>query len=80
LTFECRAVDVAPGGERPYDEAEWGGALVVVTRGRIELESTHGLRLRFARGDMLWLAGLPLRALRNRGDEPALLVAITPLH
>jgi hypothetical protein len=29
------------------------------------------------RGATLWLAGAPLRALRNRGTEPAVLVAVS---
>jgi hypothetical protein len=72
--FVLRAVAVAPGCERAYVEAEWRDALVAVTRGEIELECLGGARCRFRTGDVLWLSGLPLRALRNRGDEPALLV------
>jgi hypothetical protein len=75
--FELRTIVVAPGGERPYDGAEWRGALVVVERGEIELEARSGGCRRFARGEVLWMSGLPLRALRNRGPGPAVLVAIT---
>jgi hypothetical protein len=75
--FRMRAVVVAPGGARAYDEAEWRGALVVVERGEIDLEFVAGGRRRLACGDVLHLDGLSLRALRNRGCEPALLVAVS---
>ena len=70
-----RRVAVAPGGTRAYDEAEWRDALVVVARGRIELEGRSGRRRSFERGALLWLAGVPLRALHNRGPEAAVLIA-----
>jgi hypothetical protein len=75
--FELRAVSVAPGGERPYDAAEWRDVLVVVGRGRVELESRSGRRHAFGRGETLWLSGLPLRAVRNPGRETAVLIAVS---
>jgi quercetin dioxygenase-like cupin family protein len=75
--LERRVAAVAPGGERAYHEPDWRDALVVVERGAIELECLSGGWWRFERGDVLWLSGLPLRALRNRGSEPALLVAVS---
>ena len=77
LGFEVRAVAVEPGAQRIYDETEWSDALVVVRRGEIELECLGGTTRRFTSGNLVWLAGLPLRALHNRGREPALLVAIS---
>jgi hypothetical protein len=76
-SFELRVVAIAPGQERTYDEAEWRGALVVVEHGQVDLECLAGGRLCCHCGDVLWLAGLPLRALRNRGPEPALLSAVS---
>jgi hypothetical protein len=76
LGFVIRAVGVEPGGHRIYRRAEWSDALVLVRRGEIELECLSGTRHRFGRGDLLWLAGLSLRALHNPGPEPALLVAV----
>lgn len=76
-SFELRLVAVDPGLERPYDEADWRDSLVVVERGHIELEFVEGSRRRFRRGDVLWLSGLPLRALHNSGRESALLVAVS---
>jgi hypothetical protein len=75
--FEIRVVDLAPGRARRYADAEWRDALVVVERGEIELEAEDHTLWRFARGDMLWLTGLPLRAVHNRGAEPARLVAVS---
>ncbi|MGH2945657.1 MAG: hypothetical protein ACRDPC_05245, partial [Solirubrobacteraceae bacterium] len=69
-SFEWRVVSVAPGGARAFDDAEWQDALVVVERGEIELEGLGGTRRRFARGHLLCLAGVPLRALHNRLPEP----------
>ena len=75
--FELKVVALAPGDERAYDEAEWRGALVVVERGEVELECLAGYRLRCGAGAVLWLVGLPLRALHNHGPETALLAAVS---
>jgi len=75
--FELRVVTVAPGHQRAYDQAEWRDALVIVERGEIDLECLGGSWQRFGRGDVLWLDGLPLRQLHNRGREPAVLVAVS---
>jgi quercetin dioxygenase-like cupin family protein len=77
LGFEVRAVEIEPGGHRIYHAAEWSDALVVVGRGEIELECLSGTTHRLRRGDLLWLTGLPVRALHNRGYEPTLLVAVS---
>ena len=75
--FELRWVTVPPGGRRAYDEAEWRDALVIVERGPIELECLAGGRRAFQAGDILWLVGLPLRALHNAGFEAAVLAAVS---
>jgi quercetin dioxygenase-like cupin family protein len=75
--FELRVVTIAPGCVRPYDDGEWRDALVVVEQGEIELESLGGTRRRLPHGAVLWLAGLPLRALHNPGAETALLAAVS---
>ena len=74
--FVLRVVVVAPGAQRAYSEAEWRDAIVVVEWGEIVLEPLTGRSYCFERGDVLWLQGLALRALRNRGREPAVLVAV----
>jgi len=75
--FDRRTVTIAPGRERLYDDREWRDALVLLRAGRIELEGTSGARCRLARGAIFWLDGVPLRALLNRGDEPAVLAVVT---
>jgi glyoxylate utilization-related uncharacterized protein len=75
--YELRVVSLDPGAERPFDEAEWRDALVVVEQGELEVECLGDSRHRFARGDILWLSGLPLRALHSRGRGPAVLVAVS---
>jgi hypothetical protein len=74
--FERRVMTIAPGGDRAADVRAWPDALVVVERGAIQVELDGGARARFARGDLLWLRGLRLRALRNAGPEPAVIVAV----
>jgi hypothetical protein len=75
--FDIRVVSIPPGGERAYDGDEWNDALVVVGRGEVELDCRGGSRPRFAGGAVLWLGGLPVRALRNPGPVPAVLVAVS---
>jgi hypothetical protein len=73
----ARLLTIGPGATRLYAEAEWRGALVVVERGVIELECVGGRCWRFKQGDVLYLAGLPLRVLRNATSEPAVLSAVS---
>jgi hypothetical protein len=75
--FRRRVLDLEPGDERPYEEAEWRDALVVVERGAIEVVSVDGTRLSFKRGNVLFLSRLPLRCLRHCGQEPALLAIVS---
>jgi hypothetical protein len=72
-----RSVTLAPGTARAYVDGEWAGALVVLARGRLELEARDGRRVRLRSGAVLWLAGLPLRALHNRWGGPAVLLVVT---
>jgi len=74
--FVRTVVELAPGEVRPYDAAEWHGALVVVERGEVELQRASGAGLRLRRGAVLCLAGLGLRALHNPGAVPTVLVAV----
>ena len=72
-----RSVRIAPGCSRPYDPAEWRDALVLLEHGEVELEAECGRRLALRTGAILWLAGLPLRALHNPGSAIAVLVAVS---
>lgn len=75
--FVTREVTVAAGCSRRYDPAEWRDAIVVVQCGEVELETSSGVRRSFRRGAVLWLDGLPLRALNNHGPDPVVLVAVS---
>jgi hypothetical protein len=75
--FDVRAISVAPGAERAYDPAEWRDAIVVVEQGEIDLESVSGDSWRFGAGAIVWLAEMPLVALRNRGREAVVLIAVS---
>ncbi len=70
-------VALAPGEELELEPGEWHDALVVLEAGALELEGRAGTRRRVASGAVLWLAGLPLRAVRNVGRHPAVLVAVS---
>ena len=75
--FARRIVTIAPGERCAYVAADWEDALVVVEDGVVELECLGGDRRSLARGAVLWLVGLPLRALHNVGRHPAVLVAVS---
>jgi hypothetical protein len=75
-SFRRRVVTIAPGRARLYDAAEWRDALVVVEQGEVHIECRAGRFRPFAQGAVLWLTGLALRALHNRGPQPAVLVAV----
>ena len=77
VAFTRRELVLDPGARRAYDETEWHDALVVVKRGELDVECRAGARMRFVAGDMLWLTGLPLRALTNEGLEPVVLVSVS---
>ena len=70
-----RTVRVEPGGSLPYREADWRDALVTVESGELEVVMACGRSCFFRAGDLLWLQGLPLASLRNRGEEPTVLSA-----
>jgi len=78
--FELREIALPPGGELPYEEADWRDALVVLEAGEIELEAVSGARRHLGAGDVFWLVGLPLRALRNAGSEAAVLVTVSRMR
>jgi quercetin dioxygenase-like cupin family protein len=76
-SFRSRTVTIRPGGTRPYDEAEWRDALVVVESGAVVVEGQAGGRRTFGAGDVLWLTGMGIIALHNDGQESAVIVAVT---
>lgn len=64
------------GGTRPFEEEEWRGSIVLIEEGEVELECVGGARGTFRRGAILWLDGLGLCRLRQRGPDPVVLVAV----
>jgi hypothetical protein len=75
--FAKCTITLVPRGEVLYESATWHDAIVFVTAGAVELECVSGATRRFRRGDVLCLARLPLRAVRNTGVIPARLVTIS---
>jgi|GEM_PF-1176009 len=75
-SFRRRVVTIGPHRHRRYDESEWRDAIVVVGRGRVDVFCSDQSVLRFAEGDVLCLAGLPVRVLSNPGPDDTVLVAI----
>ena len=75
--FATRTVTITPGSSRAYDDAEWCDTVVVVESGEVELEGLAGGRRRFGRGAVLWLTGLGLRTLHNRGEVTVVLAAVS---
>jgi|tagenome__1003787_1003787.scaffolds.fasta_scaffold19590958_2 hypothetical protein len=74
--FVERLLLLAPGESHPYVETEWLDAIVLVALGRVEVEVRRGIRQPYTRGDVFWLAGLPVLAVHNIGPGQAALVRI----
>ncbi len=74
--FRRCTVRLEPGECRPYLADAWRDCLVVVESGEVDLETTSGLRHTCRGGDVLWLAGLPIRRLVNRGRAPVLITTV----
>jgi hypothetical protein len=74
--FERFRVVLASGDSLPTRPAEWAGCLVLVERGRIEVDCEAGGTGSFATGDLLALDWLPLRSLHNPGPDEACLLAV----
>lgn len=74
--FRRATVRIEPGGRRAYRAADWIDCLVVIESGELELETTGGARRICRGGDVLWLVGLPLRCLVNRGSGPVIITTV----
>jgi hypothetical protein len=75
--FEAQVVVIAPFSELSYEQSSWRDTIVFVEQGEVDLEWETGSRLHCLRGDVLYLTGLHLRVLSNRGAEPAILIAVS---
>ena len=76
VLFSRKLVELAPGRELRLDPASWQDAIVFVRAGEIELECVSGERRRFARASIVCFTPV-VRLLRNSGDEPVRLIAIS---
>jgi hypothetical protein len=74
--FRRWSVTLLPGTSLVYVEEDWRDALVTVTRGTVEVECLRGGHTAFGPGAMVWMVGLDLRAMHNRGSEPVVMVAV----
>ena len=77
--FERLTVVIPGGCERTYVSSEWSDAIVVVTRGEVELRPSRGTDRTVREGDVFWLQGLTLSSMHNRGERPAVLTAVRRL-
>ncbi len=74
--FSRRVGQLVPGREVRLDPAVWQDAIVFVEAGEIELECVSGERRRFARSAIVCFTPV-VRLLRNSGDVPVRLIAIS---
>jgi hypothetical protein len=58
---------IAPGEELPCPPQGWPAGLIEIARGEVELVCRGGTRVRFRAGELVWLRGIGLRAVRNVG-------------
>ena len=75
--FRLRTTVLEPGEELPFRPADWDDALVVVETGELEIECGSGAVAGFREGAVLEFAGLTPRCLRNPGDGPLVLSALS---
>ena len=75
-SFDCWAVNIGPGEERPVAPDEWADALVVIKSGDLDVQCEEGSHQVFHRGDMLALHWLRARNLANLGADRVELVAV----
>jgi hypothetical protein len=76
-SFLARSFVLPPGLSVPYDENDWRDSLVIVESGGLDLAGADGRSWHFRTGDVLWLVGLPVLALRNSGTETLVLKVIS---
>ena len=74
--FDRRIVELQPGAVLSYEDPSWHDTIVFVTAGAVELECASGERHCFRSGDIVCLAALPLRNVRNAGLTTARLLAV----
>jgi hypothetical protein len=75
--FQVRDIAIPSGSQLAYDPTQWQGTVVLVERGRIELECLDGRRRVFGPGNVLFFVGLGLQTIHNAGTEALMLIAVS---
>jgi hypothetical protein len=75
--FVRRDVSIAPDDEVAFEASDWRDAIVHLAVGTLEIEDTLGFRGRFESGAILCFDRMPVRAMRNAGRGPLVLVALS---
>jgi hypothetical protein len=70
-------IDLAPGEELTGAPDAWPPGLFAIARGEVEFVCGGGTRARFGEGELVWMRGIGLRAVRNVGQAGAELVEIS---
>jgi hypothetical protein len=76
-SLRLRTVILQPQDALDYRRADWLDTVVVVERGELEMQCRSGARAWFGPGATLVFTGLGLRRLRNPGNAPLVLSALT---
>ena len=74
--FDTAILRWAPGESSDFEAAAWRDALVVVVAGALEVVCAGGWAHTFSSGDVLWLDGLPVRSLTNRGTSDTVVMRV----
>lgn len=75
--FRLRTLTLQPRDAIDYVQADWADAIVLVECGVLEVECRTGRRVPFGAGAALAFDGLPLRRLRNAGETPLVVHALS---
>jgi hypothetical protein len=70
-------IELGPGEQLTRPPDGWPAGLVAVSRGEVELVCRGGAKARFSEGSLVWMRGIGLSAVRNVGDVPVELVALS---
>ena len=74
--FDLRVVEIAPFAEFDHALVNWRDAIVFIRSGVIDVVCANGGYARFYCGDMLCLAPLSLRVVRNASAKTARLLLV----
>jgi hypothetical protein len=78
--FRLRTLTLQAWDAMDYVRADWVDTVVVVERGELEVECRSGARALFHEGASLVFSGLGLRRLRNAGNAPLVLSALSRIR